>query len=60
MISEGKEMLRQNHFKTDYVTITDDQTLESVTSWDGQQQLVALIAASINDIRLIDNLVLTR
>ncbi len=59
MIKKGKEMLEQNQFKTDYVEITDDQTLESVTHWNGSQKLVGLIAAFINDIRLIDNMILT-
>ncbi len=59
MINKGKKMLEQNDFKTDYAEIADAQTLEKVTYWNGQQQLVALIAAFINEVRLIDNMILT-
>ena len=46
-------------FRTDYVTIADAATLQPCLNWDGKQQLVALIAAFLNDVRLIDNLPLT-
>ncbi len=59
MIKNGQDMLEQNDFKTDYVAITDDQTLERITHWNGKQPLVALIAAFMNDIRLIDNMILS-
>jgi pantoate--beta-alanine ligase len=59
LIATGKEMLAQQEFKTDYVAITDTQTLEPVNNWNGKQPLVALIAAFINDVRLIDNMTLT-
>lgn len=46
-------------FKPDYVEIADAGNLHPVSSWDGQQKLVALIAAYLNEVRLIDNLILT-
>jgi pantoate--beta-alanine ligase len=46
-------------FKTDYVAIADAGTLEPVDKWDGKQKIVALIAAYLNDIRLIDNMILS-
>lgn len=46
-------------FKVDYADIADAETLELVDHWDGKRKLVALIAAFIDDIRLIDNLVLS-
>jgi pantoate--beta-alanine ligase len=46
--------------KTDYVTIADANSLEPVTQWNGQTALVALVAAFIGGIRLIDNLRLTK
>ena len=49
-------MLGENNFKPDYVEIADSNTLEPVRHWDGKQKLVALIAAFINDVRLIDNM----
>lgn len=44
--------------KIDYVSIADAATLLPVTAWDGQSKLVALVAAFISGVRLIDNLTL--
>lgn len=46
-------------FKVDYVEITNATTLSLVTHWDGKEQLTALIAAFIGEVRLIDNMILT-
>lgn len=46
-------------FRVDYVSISDARTLHPCTDWDGQQQLVALVAAFLDEVRLIDNLPLT-
>lgn len=43
----------------DYVSIASAQDLTEVTDWDGHSQLVALAAAFISGVRLIDNLPLT-
>lgn len=43
-------------FRTDYVEIADARTLEPVSNWDGQQRIVALAAAFLGEVRLIDNL----
>lgn len=45
-------------FKTDYIAFADADTLELTDSWNGKQKIVALIAAYLNDIRLIDNMIL--
>ena len=45
-------------FKVDYVEIADATTLAFQEQWDGKRKLVVLIAAYLDDIRLIDNLVL--
>ena len=45
-------------FKTDYVEIANASTLALEQNWDGKNKLVVLIAAYLNDVRLIDNLVL--
>ena len=55
---EAKEMLLQNGFQTDYVEIANADTLELVEDWDGKQKIVALAAAFLNTIRLIDNMVI--
>lgn len=46
-------------FQTDYVEVADAATLSSVSTWDGKQKLVALIAAFLNGVRLIDNMIIT-
>jgi pantoate--beta-alanine ligase len=45
-------------FKTDYVEIADAATLELVNNWDGKIKLVALCAAFLGEVRLIDNMLL--
>jgi len=41
--------------KVDYVEICDAQTLEPITTFESDRKLVALAAAFIDDVRLIDN-----
>ena len=53
------EKLQQAGFKVDYVEIANADTLEPMEAWDGQAPLVALVAAFLGDIRLIDNMILT-
>lgn len=43
-------------FRTDYISIADATTLQPVSYWDGKQPLVALVAAFLGPVRLIDNL----
>lgn len=51
-------MLEKKGFRVDYVEIADATTLKSADEWDGKQKLVALIAAFLNEVRLIDNMLL--
>ncbi len=53
------QYLTAEGFKVDYVEIADASTLELLENWNGQTQIVALIAAFINEVRLIDNMLLT-
>lgn len=55
----GAGLLEEAGFKVDYVEIANADTLEPVPEWDGKTPLVALVAAFLGDIRLIDNMVLT-
>lgn len=55
---EAKEMLLQKGFLIDYVEIADADTLELVKNWNGRQKVVALAAAFLNNVRLIDNMVI--
>ncbi len=45
--------------RPDYVSIADARDLRPVISWDGTQPLVAMVAAFLGEVRLIDNLLLT-
>lgn len=48
--------LAKNKFKVDYVAFADAENLLPVVNWNGKQKLVALIAATLNEVRLIDNM----
>lgn len=50
--------LESKGFKVDYVEIADAETLEPVSTYTRNRQLVALIAAFNGEIRLIDNMIL--
>ena len=52
------QMLEESGFEVDYIDITD-QHLGSVENLNSSNTLVGLIAATINSIRLIDNMILT-
>ncbi len=45
-------------FRVDYVEIADAGNLEILDQWDGSQRTVALAAAFLGQVRLIDNLLL--
>ena len=51
-------VLQEAGFKIDYLEIADTNTLETIDSWDGFQKIVTLIAASIGNVRLIDNMMI--
>jgi pantoate--beta-alanine ligase len=51
-------LLKAGFSKIDYVAICNANTLQAVQYWDGKEKLVALVAAFLNGVRLIDNMVL--
>lgn len=51
-------ILKENGFTVDYVEIADASSLEEIKIRYGKQKPVALVAAFLNEIRLIDNLIL--
>ena len=57
IIEESKTMLIESDFLIDYIEITDSN-LNEVSNWDGKTPLVGLVAATINNIRLIDNMII--
>lgn len=54
---KAKQFLQSQGFTVDYIEIAEAATLQTVYVWDGNRQIVFLTAATINGIRLIDNLV---
>jgi pantoate--beta-alanine ligase len=58
LLAEATDFLEKEKLKTDYVAIADASTIQPVTDWDGKQKLVALIAAFMGPVRLIDNMIL--
>lgn len=56
IMNKAKAMLTGAGFRTDYLELADATTLLPVTEWDGEQKLVVLAAAFLNEVRLIDNL----
>ena len=51
-------MLEEDGFKVDYVEIADANDLSPISVWDEKQKAVALVAAFMNEVRLIDNMVI--
>jgi len=56
LLKESIADLETSGFKVDYVSIADAETLELLHEWDGQREIVALVAAFLGEVRLIDNL----
>ena len=55
---EGDDLLRARGFEPEYVSLADARTLEVVDAYEDGRELVALIAARIGGVRLIDNVLL--
>ena len=53
---QAADNLNAGGFKTDYVEIANAASLKIVDEWEGNTALVILIAAFIDDVRLIDNI----
>lgn len=52
--------LTNDGFKVDYVEIADAGNLDIIDHWDGKRKLVAVAAAFLGEVRLIDNMLLER
>ena len=50
--------LVNGRFRVEYVEIADAETLQPYDEWNGHTQVVALIAAFLGEVRLIDNMLL--
>lgn len=55
---ECREILEKKGFRPDYIQLADAGTLALMDDYEAGRETVALIAAFVGDVRLIDNLVL--
>lgn len=55
---EAKEYLSKKNFNPDYVEIADANNLNPVNEWNGSSDLIALAAAFVHEVRLIDNILI--
>ncbi len=55
---QAEQILMEDGFKPDYVEIANANTLKLLDKWDGKTPLVILVAAFLNGVRLIDNMVI--
>lgn len=58
VLNSALTILKEHDLKPDYLTLADAKTLAVCQSWDGRTALVALAAAFMGEVRLIDNMVL--
>lgn len=54
---ECLELLASKGFEPEYVSLADGDTLEDLPDYDSSRRMVALIAARLGKVRLIDNMV---
>lgn len=55
---QSVRFLTSKGFKVDYAEIANAETLEIINEWNGTDKVVAVVAAYLNEIRLIDNMFL--
>lgn len=55
---ECEDLLRDKGFEPEYVALADSESLEQVDGFDDNRKTVALIAAKLGKIRLIDNMMI--
>ncbi len=58
LTGRAAQYLSTEGFKVDYAAIATAEKLELLEYWDGKEPIVALLAAYLNEIRLIDNILL--
>lgn len=50
------DLLESKGFEPEYVALADAETLEALANYNGSEKMVALIAARLGKVRLIDNM----
>lgn len=56
-VAQAKEMLAHEGFDTDYLCVCLKDNLQEVAEWPNNSELIALCAAKLDGVRLIDNLI---
>ena len=59
LLQQAEKKLTDAGLKPDYISIAHADTLEPASTWNGHTPLVALIAAFLGEVRLIDNMILS-
>ena len=59
LLTEAQKMITDAGFKPDYITIADYETLTPIQKPNDCKHSIALVAAYLHEIRLIDNLILS-
>lgn len=59
LINQATARLEAAGFRVDYVSLRKAGTLQELDEWDGLEPLVALAAAFLGEVRLIDNIIIT-
>lgn len=58
LLEDARHILEKKQLQPDYVEIANADTLALLDEWDGQTKIVALVAAFMGKVRLIDNMIL--
>jgi len=56
---EAISLLQAKGIRADYVEFADGKTLKPINEWDARKNIIVLVAAHVNDVRLIDNMLLS-
>jgi pantoate--beta-alanine ligase len=60
LLKEAHTLLERAGFRIEYITLANAKSLEIRNEWDGSSKLVCLIAAFLDGVRLIDNMVVSK
>ncbi len=58
LVELGRQVLKEENIRLEYLSIVEASSFEPVTTWENVQRPIALLAAYVGDVRLIDNVFL--
>ena len=59
LLNQARRRLSEKGFRVDYVEIANATDLRLIDYWDGKAPLICLVAAFLEEVRLIDNMIIT-